>query len=350
MEFAVLLLVERPGPHIDALVESLEAGGLAAIYGIALKDQAGTGPTNTRSPVSLPREAALQALPAQPDKAAAAAYGLEAVYSREKSCQSILLVDTTRHYRAEDILAILQAALARPGRLVVGERSPDRQSPFIARLVDGLSRQLTRLFMGVPLSDLRSGLLAIPTRAVPALVRWTAQLRDSSRGEFELELILACKRSGFPIYGHLIQSGAASRVPASHVILNSMSLYFVLARYVSSSLLTAVVDNLVFLLSYPWIHNLLVCIYLARLVAILVNYFLLRKVVFFSSDKTTRTFPKYIALVLFSGLVASLLINFFTTEFHTGVLLNKIMAELLLYFINFTVFNKMVFVHRQPLD
>ena len=103
-------------------------------------------------------------------------------------------------------------------------------------------------------------------------------------------------------------------------------------------------------MGYPLLHNVLVSIYLARLVAIVVNYFLLRKVVFYSSDKSTRTFPKYITVVLVSGLAASLLIDFFHAEFNTGVVLGKIMAELLLYLVNFAVLNKLVFVHRQPLD
>jgi putative flippase GtrA len=185
---------------------------------------------------------------------------------------------------------------------------------------------------------------------VPALTKQAAGQQNGAGAEFELEMILAGKRGGFPIYGHLIPAGRTSQTPAGHMMLSSMSLYFVLARYVSTSLLTAVVDNLVFIFCYPLVHNLLASIYLARLVSIVVNYFLLRKVVFYSTDKTTRTFPKYVAVVLVSGLAAALLIDFFNTEFHIGIVLGKIIAELLLYLVNFAVLNKLVFVHRQPLD
>jgi putative flippase GtrA len=343
MDFAVLLLLEPSGPPIDALVEGLEAGGLTAIYGIPIGSAV---PINGRLPVLLA---------AQPGKTAAAACGLQAVYTQEHDCRSIVLVDTRRGYLAEDILAFAKAAQTHPDCLVVAERNSQADSSFLARLAGGLSQRLAQFFLGVPLRDLRSGLLAIPCRAVPslALAGRPAQRQNRAGSEFELDLIMAGKHGGFHIRSHLLLSGAASaggQAPPVRMMLNSMSLYFVLARYVSTSLLTAVVDNLVFFLCYPWVHNLLVSIYLARLVAILVNYFLLRKVVFYSSDKPTRTFPKYIALVLFSGLVASLLIDFFNAEFHTGVMLGKIIAELLLYLVNFAVLNKLVFVHRQPLD
>jgi putative flippase GtrA len=340
MDSAVLLLVERSGPDIDALVEGLQAGGLIAIYRIAIGDVSETGGIDGGLPVILP---------VHPGKSSAAACGLQAIYTQDHSRQSIVLVDTLHGYQAEEILAFSRAAQALPGCLMVGERRVNADRSFLARLAGKISHGVVQLFLGVPVNDLRSGLLAIPSEAVPSLAP-LVQPKNNAGAEFELEMILAAKRGGYPIHGHLVHSGAGGPAPAGSFILNSMSLYFVMARYVSTSLLTAVVDNLVFVACYPLIHNILVSIYLARLVAIVVNYFLLRKVVFYSSDKTTRTFPRYIALVLVSGLAAALLIDFFNTEFHTGVVLGKIMAELLLYLVNFAVLNRLVFVHRQPLD
>lgn len=343
MDSAVLLLVERPGPDIDALVEGLQAGGLIAIYRIPIGDEPETGGIDGGLPVIFP---------AQPAKLSAAACGLQAIYAMEHNCPSIVLVDTLHGYQAEEIIAFTRAAQAFPGCLMVGERHANADRSFLARLAGKISHRLVQLFLGIPVNDLRSGLLAMPSEAVPSLapLAQPALRKNNASAEFELEMILAAKRGGYPIHGHLFHSDARGPAPAGSFILNSMSLYFVMARYVSTSLLTAVVDNLVFVACYPLIHNVLVSIYLARLVAIVVNYFLLRKVVFNSSDKSARTFPRYIAVVLVSGLAAALLINFFNAEFHTGIVLGKIIAELLLYLVNFAVLNKLVFVHRQPLD
>jgi putative flippase GtrA len=346
MDSTVLLLVERPGPEIDTLVNGLEAGGLTSIYWIAIGEQPESGVTEGGR---------LSIVPAQPDKASAAKRGLQVIYAQKHDCPSLVLVDTQHGYPAEEVLAFARAAKALPSCLVVGERKSKAESSFLARLAGKISQKLVQFFLGVPVNDLRSGLLAIPYGAIPALAIQAPLAQPVTRqngagAEFELEMIMAGKRGGYPIQGHLVQSGATDPAPAGRFMLNSMSFYFVMARYISTSLLTAVVDNLVFVVGYPLLHNVLVSIYLARLVAIVVNYFLLRKVVFYSSDKSTHTFPRYIAVVLISGLAASLLIDFFNTEFHTGVVLGKIIAELLLYLVNFAVLNKLVFVHRQPLD
>jgi putative flippase GtrA len=341
---AALLLVERPGPEIDTLINGLEAGGLTRIYCIAITGQPESGVTYGKLS---------NTLPAQPDKASAAAFGLQAIYTQEHGCPSIVLVDTHHGYPAEEVLTFALAAQAFPDCVMIGERKSSEDRSFLARLAGKISHRLAQFFLGVPVSDLRSGLLAIPYGAVPALApsaQPASRQNGSGGSEFELEMILAGKRGGYPIRGHLVQSGASDPAQAGRIILNSMSLYFVMARYISTSLLTAVVDNLVFFVCYPLVHNLLVSIYVARLAAIVVNYFLLRKVVFYSSDKSTRTFPRYIAVVLASGLAAALLIDLFNAQFHTGVVLGKIIAELLLYLVNFAVLNKLVFVHRQPLD
>ncbi len=52
MNSAVLLLVERPGPDIDALIEGLEAGGLTAIYRIAIENQPEAGAAGSRLAIS----------------------------------------------------------------------------------------------------------------------------------------------------------------------------------------------------------------------------------------------------------------------------------------------------------
>ena len=341
MDFAVLLVVERCGPDVIALVTDLEAGGVTAIYEIPIGSQAEPASIKGILPVLLP---------AQPGKTAAVACGLQAVYDRQPGCPSIVLVDTHHCYQAEDILTFARAAQAQPGCLVVAERSSNADNSFLARMAGSISHRLVQFFLGVPIDDLHSGLLSIPSQAVPVITRQAHVQQNDTASEFELQMMLASKRGGFRIHSYIIKSVSTGQAPGSRRIFSSMGLYFVLARYISTSLLTAIVDNLVFILCYPLVHNLLVSIYMARLVAIVVNYFLLRKVVFYSSDKNARTFPRYVAVVLVSGLVASLMIDFFNAEFHIGIVPGKIIAELLLYLVNFAILNKLVFVHKQPQD
>ena len=132
-------------------------------------------------------------------------------------------------------------------------------------------------------------------------------------------------------------------MPILHRLLASMKLGFILARYMGSSLITAAVDYLVFLVAYPLLKDILLGVFLARLAAVAVNFVLLRLAVFHSSDRIWATFPKYILVVIISGGITSALISFFNRQFNIPVVVGKMMAEGLLYFINFAILNGLVF-------
>jgi putative flippase GtrA len=121
----------------------------------------------------------------------------------------------------------------------------------------------------------------------------------------------------------------------------------VFARYVLSSLLTAGVDYLVFLLVFPSLGSIVASILLARSASVLVNYLLVRYVVFFSAERVLKTFPRFVLLVAVSGLVTSGLIAVFTARLQLPVLQAKMAAELLLYLVNFTILDRLVFARRK---
>jgi putative flippase GtrA len=123
----------------------------------------------------------------------------------------------------------------------------------------------------------------------------------------------------------------------------------VFARYLLSSLLTAGVDYLVFLLIFPALGSILVSILLARAASVLVNYLLVRCAVFFSAERVLKTFPRFVLVVAVSGLVTSGLIAAFTAHLRLPVLQAKMAAELLLYLVNFTVLDRLVFARRKQL-
>jgi putative flippase GtrA len=131
------------------------------------------------------------------------------------------------------------------------------------------------------------------------------------------------------------------------LLLSPRLLPAVFGRYVLSSLLTAGVDYLVFMLVFPMLGSVLGSIFLARAASLLVNYILARFVVFFSADRVRKTFPRFAAVVIVSGLATSGLIGVFTARWQLPVLQAKMVAELLLYMVNFTILDRLVFARRK---
>ncbi len=123
---------------------------------------------------------------------------------------------------------------------------------------------------------------------------------------------------------------------------------FIFLRYSASSLITAAVDYLVFLTTYPHIQKIPLCIFLARLASILVNYLLLRVVVFQNREHVLRTLPSYVLLVAISGIITSLLIPQWIHWLKVSVVIAKMLSEAILYFINYAILKNLIFLRKFP--
>lgn len=130
--------------------------------------------------------------------------------------------------------------------------------------------------------------------------------------------------------------------------LHSLKTYFVLLRFVSLSFVTAIVDYLIFFIAHFYGCGILLSQIMARAVAIIFNYPLAKNAVFDASNSNKQAFPKYLSLVVINGLIAYGLIKFFISEFALHVLLAKMLSELIIYFANFLIQQKLIFNQHKP--
>src|SRR5207302_945423 len=110
-------------------------------------------------------------------------------------------------------------------------------------------------------------------------------------------------------------------------IVDSMKIYFILLRFGSVSMLTALLDGLIFYISYHRTGNILGSQALARLIAVTFNYSVVRGSVFHSHQRHSRVLPKYLLLVLASGSAAYGGIQFLHSSLKIDPLIAKVMAE-----------------------
>jgi putative flippase GtrA len=125
-----------------------------------------------------------------------------------------------------------------------------------------------------------------------------------------------------------------------------MGLGETLARYGATSLATAVVDNLVFILAYGAWGSVLAAQGLARAAAVWFQYGALRHVVFYSHDRHSVTLPRYLLLVAANGLVAYGLIRWLMARFGAPAVWAKIGVESALFVVTFAAQRGYVFARR----
>lgn len=252
--------------------------------------------------------------------------------------------DADGQHLPEDALRVAEQLRTRPDHLVLGSRRFSEAVPWRSRVGNRLTRLLFRGLVGTDLQDTQTGLRGVPTAFMTDLLR----IRTDGY-EFELDMLLTCRKRDVPIHQVPIETVYLDRNRSSHFnpVLDSMRIYFVLFRFSLASASTALIDYTVFLLAIASGGSLAVSQVLARLFALCYNYTVVKRLVFCSDEDHQKTFPKYVALVIVSGLISYQLIGLFQAQFGWRVIPAKILAELLIFFANFAIQRDFIFARRK---
>jgi putative flippase GtrA len=253
----------------------------------------------------------------------------------------VVTIDADGQHLFEDTLNVAEVLKSHPENLVMGVRTFGKDVPLRSKIGNILTSYLFRLLVGQNLADTQSGLRGIPKSFLPELLKLGA-----NGFEFDLDTLLQWKYTGRPIMQQPIQTVYIKGNVSSHFnpVMDSMKIYFVLFRFTLASLSSALIDFAVFLLIYGLTANLLVGQACARLIGMLYNYSVVKRMVFFSEEEVSRTFPKYLALVICSGSISYLLIKVLTQFSPLPVIVAKAVVESLVFLANFAIQRDFVFL------
>jgi glycosyltransferase involved in cell wall biosynthesis len=335
--FAVVIPAYRPSASLPDLVRELAAKAIPAI--VIVDD--GSGPEYrevfsraTEFPnVHLVRHAT------NLGKGAALKTGINYALCAFPELVGIVTADADGQHHPDDIVHIAGTLLAHPDCLVLGSRGFDGDVPLRSRFGNTLTSMVVRALIGQKLTDTQTGLRGIPTSLLLRILRI-----ESTGYEYELEMLIAAHHSSVPVIEEPIRTiyEAGNKYSHFNPIVDSMKIYFVLARFGSVSLMTAVLDNLVFYLAFRHSGHVLGSQILGRVFAVGFNYSMVRSSVFYSKQRHKTVLPKYLLAVLVSGAVSYAGIRFLS-RLGINPVSAKLMVETVLFFANFTVQRVFIF-------
>lgn len=337
----IVIPAYQPGEPLIALVQSLldrKAGAIIIVddgSGPEFRDwfdRAGASDTVSviHHAVNLGKGAALRA-------------GMNHALVRFPGCAGIVTADADGQHDAGDILRVAQALAANQNVMTMGVRKLGDAMPLRSRVGNNVTRVLMRFMLGQKLADTQTGLRGIPAWMLPHLLRL-----PSSGYEYELDMLIACKNHGCEIEELPIRTIYTDGNKSSHFqpILDSMRIYFVLFRFSLLALLTAAIDNAVFLAVFTVSGSIAKSQVAARLVAMTINYVGARTSVFHSQQRHARLLPKYGLLVAANGFLSYILIQFIQSHWGLSAIASKLVAEGVLFIGNFVMQRDFVFAGR----
>lgn len=275
-------------------------------------------------------------------KGAALKTGIERALRDRPELLGVVTVDADGQHDPEDVRDVAAKLRSRPESLILGSRAFDGAVPLRSRIGNIVTRYLVRLLVGERITDTQTGLRAIPARFASSLLKLT-----SSGYDFELDMLIAARKSALHVVEEPIRTIYEPGNRSSHFnpLVDSMKVYFVLARFCSVSLITALIDNIVFYLVYRRVPNLIGAQIAGRAAALSFKYLMVRNRVFRTRDRHAAAFPKFIALNIASGTASYEFIRLMAGA--APVMIAKLVVESLLFFVNFVVEREWVFSDRE---
>ena len=336
----VLIPALKPETSLLGLVEELSA--LPDIGGIIVVDD-GSGPEYReifRSLAQIENVCVLTHF-VNLGKGAALKTGLNyaaCIFSRSVG---VVTADADGQHSAEDIARVAAALASTPQHLVIGARAFDTNAPFRSRFGNTLTRYIMRAVTGQTLSDTQTGLRGIPLGFVPDLLR-----RRPTGYDFELDMLVTSRDANRPIREVPISTIYIDNNRSSHFnpLRDSMRIYFVFLRFSAVSLMTAAIDNGIFLAGMHFFPDVALCQVAGRLSGGMFQFTAAKRKVFNSQVRVAPAMAKYCTLLVFSGTLSYLLIQAMMRYTPLGLVPAKLSAETILFFVSFIIQRDVVFV------
>lgn len=276
-------------------------------------------------------------------KGAALKTGVKYISSVDKTPR-IITADSDGQHTPGDIMKIAECAKANPDALIIGSRDK-RLMPLRSLMGNSLTCFFFWLTTGLWVNDTQTGLRAIPANAVGLF----SQIAGD-RYEYEMNMLIMSKREGIRVKEVKIETVYIDNNSSSHfdAVKDSARIYALLFRqfgaYAGSSITAMGIDyGLAVLLRLFFPNEITIPTYTARFFSSLFNYFTNSRLVFKKDKDNKYAVVKYYLLVAAVAVAQVQLIRLFSYAFSLSYLLSKIIADSILFIINFNVQKALVF-------
>lgn len=261
------------------------------------------------------------------------------------------IMDCDGQHLPEDMMKLLEFAGARRQALVLGVRTVGAEMPLKSRLGNKITRLVFRLTSGVKVSDTQTGLRAFAADMIPKLL-----FVEGERYEYEMNVLMTCAKEKIPIEEVPVRTIYRDKNNSnSHFrkIRDSARIYKDILKFTCSSLLSFVLDYLLFSLLIFFMPHTAVYMLLANVAAraasAFYNYSMNCRFVFHTKRKA-KTAVHYFALADVILIMNNLILGMFTQVFCISVYPAKLLTECILFIFSWLIQRLVIFRKEKNLE
>ena len=252
----------------------------------------------------------------------------------------VITADADGQHLSSDILRLSDSFSTDTNSLWLGSREFKGSVPLRSRFGNALTKKIFSLLIGKSLIDTQTGLRGIPIPLLKEMLKVHV-----SGYEFELEMLIAASNAGILIKEMPIKTVYEGGNTSSHFhpILDSIKIYFVFIRFSAISIITAIIDILVFFGFFYMTSNIIYSVICSRLVAGLFNFICSKYYVFKSKKYYFPELVKYIFTVAALATISYILIDTLTKDYGLTIVSSKLIAETGLFLASFAIQRTFIF-------
>ncbi|MCL2772394.1 MAG: bifunctional glycosyltransferase family 2/GtrA family protein [Oscillospiraceae bacterium] len=262
--------------------------------------------------------------------------------------ESIVSADSDGQHSIEDIVRIADSVAINKSEMVVGVRAFDGKVPFKSKAGNAVSSLLFKAASGISLSDTQTGLRGYSFGMIDWLIG-----QKGDRFEYEFNLLLESRNAGVSIKQVPIRTIYENQNKGTHFrpFQDSVRVLLPIIKFTASSLTSAVLDFILLFVFQALTGKLFFGVLLARTVSSVYNYAVNRFVVFKARKvPASQSAPRYFALVVVMMFINYCLQKLLIDGIRINDVVAKVVTEIVLFILSYTVQNIIVFARRRTKD
>lgn len=273
-------------------------------------------------------------------KGAALRTAFEYIDKNAQGTYGVITADADGQHKPADIIRLAEALKTHPDKLIMGCRRFKGDIPLRSRFGNNMTKAVFRFAAGVGVSDTQTGLRGFSNRLMGFMLGL-----DGDRYEYEMNMLLEAARENIGFYEVPIETIYLDENKSSHFnpIKDSLRIYKDILKFSFSSLLSFIVDYLLYSVLFAFSGRIMLSNITARIFSSIFNFMLNKKVVFKNKENIYKTAVKYFLLAAGILAVNTLLLNIIVKYVIKNEYIAKMIVEVVLFFFSWAAQRSFVF-------
>lgn len=247
----------------------------------------------------------------------------------------VVTMDSDGQHTIKDAINLCNYALSYPRTLVLGSRRRNKNFPIKSYIGNVLTRFTFLLATGQDIYDTQTGLRAFSDKIVNYL------LKTSGTGfEYEINVLLNARKNHINIKEITIKTIYIDNNSNTHFkpFKDSFRIYKEIIKFSLSSFTCFLIDYMIYAFTFLLSSKIILANIVARAISSFINYNINKNLVFKTKKKSILEYYKLVVFILILNTIILWILSHFITTY-----IAKIITELTLFILNFTIQKKFIF-------